>query len=95
MNIQELHLKEKAVSAIQFFKKNETNTIALQILKGEKLNEHVTKTPALLICIDGEAMYESEKGEKITLKNGDYVEIEPQVKHWVIGINTTQLLLIK
>ena len=53
MNIQELHTQEKPVSAIVFFKSEQYNVTAIQILQGEKLKEHITKTPALLMCIEG------------------------------------------
>ncbi len=95
MNIKDLHIQEKPVSATSLFKSEFGNATAIQILKGEKLKEHVTKTPALLICIDGEVIFENEKGLKETLLSGDYVNIEPMVKHWVEGTIESQLILIK
>jgi len=41
------------------------------------------------------ALFENEKGVKETLITGDYVNIEPMVKHWVEGILESQLILIK
>ena len=64
-------------------------------MQGEKLKEHITETPALLICIKGEAIFENENGLRETLKTGDYVHIEPMVKHWVKGTIESQLILIK
>ena len=95
MNIKELHTLEKPVSAISLFKSEMGNATAIQILKGGKLKEHITKTPALLICIEGEVIFENEKGIKETLMSGDYVNIEPMVKHWVEGTIESQLILIK
>lgn len=95
MNIKELHTKEKPVSAISLFKSELGNATAIQILQGEKLKEHITKTPALLICVEGEVIFENEKGIKERLIPGDYVNIEPMVKHWVDGIIESQLILIK
>ena len=37
----------------------------------------------------------NEKGIKETLLSGDFVNIEPMVKHWVDGIIESQLILIK
>ena len=71
------------------------NATAIKILKGEELKEHITKTPALLICMEGEVIFENEKGIKEPLKSGDYINIEPMVKHWVDGIIESQLILIK
>ena len=95
MNIKELHTKEKPISAIAIFKSELGNATAIQILQGEKLKEHITKTPALLICIKGEAIFENENGIIETLLPGDYVNIEPMVKHWVVGTIESQLILIK
>lgn len=95
MNIKELHTQEKSVSATSLFKSELGNATAIQILQGEKLKEHITKTPALLICIEGKAVFENEKGIKETLQSGDYVNIEPMVKHWVEGTTESQLILIK
>lgn len=95
MNIKELHTQEKSVSATSLFKSELGNATAIQILQGEKLKEHITKTPALLICIEGKAVFENEKGIKETLLSGDYVNIEPMVKHWVEAIIESQLILIK
>ena len=95
MNIKELHTQEKSVSATSLFKSELGNATAIQILQGEKLKEHITKTPALLICIEGKAVFENEKGIKETLLSGDFVTIEPMVKHWVEAIIESQLILIK
>lgn len=95
MNIKEIHSRSKAVSAVPIFKGTGENTIALQILADQELKEHITKVPALLICINGEVVFENEKGFKETLFPGDYVPIEPMVKHWVRGIVESQLVLIK
>ena len=95
MNIKELHTLDKPVSATPLFKSDSGNATAIQILQSEKLKEHITKTPALLICVEGEVIFENEKGTKETLRTGDYVNIEPLVKHWVVGIEQSQLLLLK
>lgn len=95
MNIKELHTQEKPVSAISLFKSELGNATAIKILQGEILKEHITKTSALLICMEGEVIFENEKGIKETLMSGDYVNIEPMVKHWVEGTIESQLILIK
>ena len=63
--------------------------------KGEKLKEHITKIPTLLICISGQVSFENEQGLKELLSPGDYIHLEAMVKHWVEGIQESQLLLIK
>ncbi len=95
MKVSALHDVSKSVSAKALFKGEEGTSTALQLLVGETLKEHTTKVPALLMCIQGEAVFENEKGVKETLLSGDYVLIEPNVKHLVKGIETSQLVLLK
>lgn len=95
MNINEFIADQKAVSAKPLFKTTEGTVTALQILKDALLKEHITKVPALLVCVKGEVFFENEKGIKQTLVNGDFINIEPLVTHWVRGVQDSQLLLIK
>ena len=95
MNIKNLHQDTKAISTASLFKTTEGNIIAVQILANEQLKEHITKVPALLLCLTGEVIFENENGIKLTLTIGDYVNIEPNVKHWVNAISTSNLILIK
>lgn len=94
MNIKDKH-SNKVVSAYPFFKGEEGSALAIQIQAGEQLKEHITKTEALLVCLSGSARFENVNGIVHELKSGDYVLIEPLVKHWVDGIETSQLLLLK
>jgi len=95
MNIKALHPADKSLSAVPLFKGSEANTLSIQLLKDEILKEHITKVPALLICLEGEVLFDNEKGEHIPLKQGDYVLIEPMVKHKVSATSNAQLLLMK
>lgn len=94
MNIKDKH-SDKVVSAYPLFKGVEGSATAIQIHKGEQLKEHITKTEAFLICVSGSARFENEKGETHDLTSGACVLIEPMVKHWVDGIETSQLVLLK
>ncbi|MBK8191886.1 MAG: hypothetical protein IPK76_01205 [Lewinellaceae bacterium] len=94
-NISSIHEATKPVSAKLLFKGQDGTVNALQIQKDGLLEKHVTKVPALLVCVAGEVVFENEKGFKQTLNNGDYVNIEPMVTHWVKGVQDSQLLLIK
>lgn len=94
MNIIDKH-SDKVVSAYPLFKGVVGSATAIQIQKGEQLKEHITKTEAFLICISGSARFENEKGEVHDLNSGNCVLIEPMVKHWVDGIETSQLVLLK
>lgn len=90
-----LHDSTKSLSVNVLFEGKEGVTRSLQINKDGILTEHITKTDAILICVSGEVVYEDEKNNLKTLKAGDFYKIEPQVKHWVKGIENSQLLLIK
>lgn len=94
MNIKDKHSKN-VVSAYPLFNGVEGNATAIQIKKGEQLKEHKTRTEAFLICVSGFARFQNEKGETHEIKSGDCVLIEPMIKHWVDGIETSQLVLLK
>ena len=61
MNLKNLHLAGRSVSALSIFK-GEGSVVSLQILAGETLKEHITKIPACMICNSGEAGFEKQKG---------------------------------
>lgn len=94
-NLSALHTQEKAVSVSSIFKGKISVVNSLQILKNQTLEEHISDVPALLLCVEGEVIYETEKGEKIQLNSGDYLMIEAKVKHSVLAHRTSQLLLVK
>ena len=94
MNLKNLHPENKAVQTSILFEPKE-KVISLQIAKGEQLKEHITKVPALLVCVSGNAVFDNEKGEKTELQSGDYVLIEENVKHWVDAFEDSNFLLIK
>jgi mannose-6-phosphate isomerase-like protein (cupin superfamily) len=95
MNLKDLHNDTLGVQTNIMFPSIDGKVISLQILKDSQLKEHITNVPALLICVTGNAIYEDEKGNKATLYSGDFVKIESNVKHWVNGIENSNLLLIK
>ena len=95
MNIKNLHKNDKLVSALSIFKGQEGNSISLQLQAGGLLKEHITKVPALLVCILGKAVYGDENGQRIELSPGDYVNITAMVKHWVEANEDSQLILMK
>lgn len=94
MNLKNLHTEKKAVQTSVLFEPNE-KVISLQIANGEQLKEHVTKIPALLVCVSGNAIFSDENNQKINLESGSYVKIEPNVKHWIDALEEINFLLIK
>ena len=95
MNIKDHHQLDKGLSTAFIFKTDGSSALSIQILKGAQLKEHVTKIPATLFCINGSVLFENEKGLKETMITGDYMLIEPNVKHWVDGLEDSQLVLVK
>ena len=94
MNLQELHKEKMAVQINVIFEPTEA-VISMQIAKEEQLKEHITKIPALLVCVSGEAIFTDENEKKISLKSGIYVKIEPNIKHKIDAIEKSNFLLIK
>ena len=95
MNLRDIHDDQKEVSAKVISKLSGCTATAIRIGENSLLKEHITKTPALLVCVEGEVEYQDEKGVKIKLQSGDYHDIEPMVKHWLLGVSTCQLLLVR
>jgi quercetin dioxygenase-like cupin family protein len=95
MNLKDQHSPTKSVSAALLFQGGEGTSVTLQILKDQQLKEHLTKVPALLVCVQGQVVFENEKGVHELLASGDFIHIEPMVNHWVNGIADSQLLLLK
>ena len=95
MNLKNLHKENKAVQTHLLFQPSEGKVVSLQIAKDKQMEEHITKVPALLVCVFGKATYNDENGNKISLLPGDYFTIQPDVKHWVDAIEESNFLLIK
>lgn len=94
-NLIELHPSDKIVSAVSLFKGELGTSTAIQIGRNGTLKEHITKIPALLLCVGGFVTYEDETEQVIKLEPGDYVNITPNVKHWLYASVKSQLILLK
>ena len=95
MILKNLHTENKPVQTQLLFEPKDAKVISLQIAKGETLKEHVSKIPALLVCVSGNAVFTDEKGTVVNLNSGVYVMIEENVKHEVKAIEESDFLLIK
>jgi quercetin dioxygenase-like cupin family protein len=95
MNLKDAHTENKPVQTSMLFSATEAKVISLQIASKEKLKEHLSKVPALLVCVSGNAVYRDEKQSVINLKSGDYVHIEANMKHSIDAIEESNFLLIK
>jgi quercetin dioxygenase-like cupin family protein len=95
MHINSYHTENKALQTKKVFSPSEGSVISINMKANAELKEHITKIPAFLIGINGEVVFENEKGHKETICQGDFIEIEPFVKHWLIAKSDSNLLLIK
>lgn len=95
MILKNLHTENKPVQTQLLFEPKDAKVISLQIAKGETLKEHVSKVPALLVCVSGNSVFTDEKGTVVNLNSGVYVMIEENVKHEVKAIEESDFLLIK
>lgn len=95
MNIKEVHQSDKEISAIGLFKGELGTAIAIQLQTKGSLKEHISKNPALLLCISGLVNYNEENEKAIELRPGDYVSIKANVKHWLYATVESQLILLK
>lgn len=95
MNLKDLHIENKLIPTQLMFLAEEGKVISMQIESGDQVKEHMSKVPALLVCISGDAVFQDENGKIIELKSGDYVNIEPNLKHWVDANEDSNLLIIK
>ena len=74
----------------------ENKPVQTQLLFEPKdAKEHISKIPALLVCISGNAVFTNEKGTVVNLNSGTYVMIEENVKHAVKAIDESNFLLMK
>jgi quercetin dioxygenase-like cupin family protein len=95
MKLKDLHTENKAVQTQILFEPNDKKVISMQIAKGETLKEHISKIPALLVCVSGNATFNDENGTIVNLTSGVYVMIEVNVKHEVKATEESNFLLIK
>ena len=95
MILKNLHTENKPVQTQLLFEPKDAKVISLQIAKGETLKEHLSKIPAMLVCISGNAVFTNEKGTVVNLNSGTYVMIEENVKHAVKAFDESNFLLMK
>lgn len=95
MNVNELHQKDKGVSAGKIASDITSEINSIRILAGDTLKKHITKVPAFLIVLSGKAVFEDVDGRKINLTSGSYVHIPVNVEHWIDAEEETNLILLK
>lgn len=94
-NLIEIHNLDKEISAVSLFKGELGTATAIQLERNGNLKEHISKTSALLLCVNGYVTYQDETEQEVKLESGDYVHIAPNVKHWLNASVKSQLILLK
>ncbi|MCB9245087.1 MAG: hypothetical protein H6606_01540 [Flavobacteriales bacterium] len=95
MHIRELTKSDKEVSTASMFKTEHAQAMAIHIRREGALKRHSSPIPALLVCVEGLVEYEDEQGLRVELRSGSYVQIEPQVVHWLYAVEESTLILFK
>lgn len=95
MKTKELHDPGKAVQALPLFKERDITVISLQLLKGSKLDKHISPISAVITCTGGSGELHYEDGEVHPMDCGSYVKIEPGRAHWVTAEEDSYFLLIR
>ncbi len=93
MHLNEFHNNEKSVSVAKIFE-GVGQVMTLRIKANSELKKHTTPIPALLICVEGQAVFEYENGKRIELTQGNYVNIEPDKIHRVFTSEKSDALLL-
>ncbi|MGE0771930.1 MAG: cupin domain-containing protein [Cyclobacteriaceae bacterium] len=93
MNLKKLFTEGKPLQTKRIFSAAESVT-AIQLVAGAELKEHFSQVPSFLICMTGLIAFRAQ-GREETLGPGDFVHIEPVVKHSLEGREESLLLLIK
>jgi quercetin dioxygenase-like cupin family protein len=69
-------------------------TIAIRLMNGQVLKKHMSATPAMIIVLKGEVLFEME-GNTSVIKELNTFEIPATVPHEVTGLEESVFLLIK
>jgi hypothetical protein len=93
MNLKDAHTENKPVQTSMLFF-NTGKVISLLIASKKKLKEHLSKVPALLVCVSGSTVYRDEKSLFGKL-NRVIMNIEANMKHSIDAIEESNFLLIK
>lgn len=71
-----------------------TEVIHLHLKKDTVMEEHIAKTRALLIVLEGEIDYIAHE-KRYKLEKGDYINFEANILHSLESFEDSHLILIK
>lgn len=70
------------------------NALLITLYKGQQLKEHKMPKSAILLCVEGEVLYNHAEHE-VNLTPIQYVQIEANLLHELTAITDSKVLLIK
>ena len=86
----------KPLGISTFFRAEKGALTVFRLDKGAMIHDHKSHVPARLILLQGMAAFEEIDGPTVELTRAlDYVEIEPEVLHRVIGREDSFLMLVQ
>jgi len=77
-----------------FFSNAKFTAASIAMKAGQKLPEHKTPTEALLVCLEGEAVF-SLDGEDVNLAGGDFMTIPVDKIHGIAAKTNSRFLVVK
>lgn len=95
MHLEALHERDKEVSAASAFSGEHGTVTAIHLKANAELKEHLSKSAAWLLCVNGEVNYEDERGYSVLLHSGEFQAIEPMLRHRLLAKEDSHLILVK
>ena len=77
-----------------FYSNDKFTAATLAMKAGQKLPEHKTPAEAVLVCLEGEAVFSME-GEEITLGKGDFMTIPVGKTHGIEAKQNSRFVIVK
>jgi len=95
MNIlNDIQFQEEKPAVLPIKNSDKQQIIAIGLKKNQVLKKHVSATPALIVVLKGQILFEME-GNATELTEMETFDIPPTVPHEVSGIEESVFLLVK
>ncbi len=89
--------KDGAINANVLLKNDIRMALLIAIKEGQKVNEHISETDALIYVLKGKIKFKVVQDDKseYVLSKGEVMKFEPFVKHEVWGLEDSKILVIR
>lgn len=88
INLQNENEEKKLITNNERFK-----TVCFNFEPGKGLPSHIHNSYATILIYEGEVDMEFEDGQKFNLKQGDYMPFDARVRHKVIAVIKSKVLV--